>query len=100
MPSNIAKRAVDGDGDGKIDLFIAADAVASLSNYLKKSGWKDGIALDTQIKVLRSYNAMYIYARTILALAETIRRIPALKATFTQKAICSHFLATLQVRHP
>ena len=75
MPSNIARRAVDGNKDGRIDLFSPDDAVSSLSNYLQKSGWKDGIDLEKQIKVLRSYNAMTIYARTILALAETIRRL-------------------------
>ncbi len=75
MPSNISKRGVDGDGDGRIDLFDTDDAVASLSNYLRRSGWKDGIGLQKQIRVLRSYNAMTIYARTILALAETIRRL-------------------------
>ena len=80
MPSNISKRGLDGDGDGKIDLFGTADAVASLSNYLRRSGWRDGIDLQRQIRVLRSYNAMNIYARTILALAETIRRLDALPA--------------------
>ncbi len=75
MPSNISKRGVDGDRDGKIDLYGTDDAVASLSNYLRRSGWKEGISLQKKIRVLRSYNAMTIYARTILALAETIRRL-------------------------
>ena len=75
MPSNIDKRGVDGNRDGRIDLFNVGDAVASLSNYLRKSGWQTESTLEKKIRVLRSYNAMDIYARTILALAETILRL-------------------------
>ncbi len=84
MPSNIAKLGKDGDRDGRIDLFTVSDAVASLSNYLRSSGWKDDLPLDRKIKVLRSYNAMNIYARTILALAETIVRLDELDAAEEQ----------------
>jgi membrane-bound lytic murein transglycosylase B len=31
--------AVDGDGDGKIDLFDPADAILSVANYLVTRGW-------------------------------------------------------------
>jgi membrane-bound lytic murein transglycosylase B len=31
--------AVDGDGDGKIDLFDPADAIASVAHYLVTHGW-------------------------------------------------------------
>lgn len=76
MPSNLPRYAADGDGDGVIDVFVPADAIASLSRYLMEHGWKPGLPLDRQAKVLRSYNNMTIYANTILALAETIRRLP------------------------
>ena len=75
MPSNISLYAVDGNGDGIIDLFTVDDAVASLSNYLRRNGWKSGLSLERQTRVLRSYNAMDIYAHTILALAKTIRQL-------------------------
>lgn len=75
MPSNIFRYAVDGNGDGVIDLFTVDDAVASLSNYLRRNGWKAGLSVGQQTKVLRSYNAMDIYAHTILALAKTIRQL-------------------------
>ena len=75
MPSNISRYAVDGNGDGIIDLFTVDDAVASLSNYLRRNGWKSGLSLERQTRVLRSYNAMDIYAHTILALAKTIRQL-------------------------
>lgn len=75
MPSNISLCAADGDGDGRIDIFQAPDAIASLSHYLKMHGWKPGLNLHAQVKVLRRYNAMNIYAHTILALAKTIRQL-------------------------
>lgn len=75
MPSNISRYALDGNGDGVINLFTAEDAVASLSNYLQRNGWKKGMSVAQQTRVLRSYNAMDIYAHTILALAKTIRQL-------------------------
>ena len=75
MPSNISRYGVDGNGDGIIDLFSVDDAVASLSNYLRRNGWRSGLSIERQTRVLRSYNAMDIYAHTILALAKTIRQL-------------------------
>ena len=82
MPSNIARFAEDGNGDGVIDLFSAPDAILSLSRYLSLNGWKRGLTLEGQTKVLMTYNRMLKYARTILALAKTIELIekPDMKA--------------------
>lgn len=73
MPSNIALFGADGNGDGVIDLFTVPDAVASLSNYLKKNGWKPGLTRLQQHRVIKSYNRINIYANTILALADATR---------------------------
>ena len=70
MPSNIVPLGADGDDDGVIDLFNVSDAVASLSNYLVRNGWKKGMSRARQHAVLKSYNRVNIYANTILALAE------------------------------
>jgi len=41
MPTTFASYAVDGDGDGKIDLVGShADAFASAANYLARMGWR------------------------------------------------------------
>ena len=41
MPSSYLNDAVDGDGDGKIDLFNSdRDVIYSVANYLKNRGWK------------------------------------------------------------
>jgi len=43
MPSSIAKYAVDGDEDGKLDLWQSRrDALASIGNYLVGHGWQRG----------------------------------------------------------
>lgn len=74
MPSNIAAYGADGDDDGKIDLFHVPDAVASLSNYLARHGWKPGISRAQQHKVLMTYNRSTVYANTILALADLVQK--------------------------
>ncbi|HEY8565551.1 MAG TPA: lytic murein transglycosylase [Beijerinckiaceae bacterium] len=43
MPSSFAKFAVDGDGDGKEDIWTSVpDALASTANYLRQQGWRPG----------------------------------------------------------
>lgn len=69
MPSNISMYGVDGDSDGTVDLFTLPDAVASLSNYLTRHGWRQGLSYEQQHKVLMTYNHSSTYAYTILDLA-------------------------------
>ena len=43
VPSSFLAHAVDGDGDGKIDLWTSpADAMASAAHLLDEEGWKRG----------------------------------------------------------
>ncbi len=45
MPSSWTKHAIDGDGDGQIDLFASpTDAINSVANYLKNFGWQANVA--------------------------------------------------------
>ncbi|MDR1476793.1 MAG: lytic murein transglycosylase [Rickettsiales bacterium] len=40
LPTTFLRHGVDGDGDGRIDVFgSAADSLASAANYLSKMGW-------------------------------------------------------------
>jgi peptidoglycan lytic transglycosylase B len=44
MPSSFLAYAVDGDGDGKRDIWTSVpDALASIANFLKRHGWKAGL---------------------------------------------------------
>lgn len=52
MPSTYAKYAVDGDGDGKKDIWNShADVFASIANYLSKSGWEEDEKWGRQVKL-------------------------------------------------
>jgi membrane-bound lytic murein transglycosylase B len=43
IPTTFLKYAIDGNGDGRIDLWNSpADALASTANYLQQSGWQSG----------------------------------------------------------
>jgi membrane-bound lytic murein transglycosylase B len=46
MPSSIRSYAVDGDGDGRIDLKQSPkDAIASVANFMRKHGWQPGMPI-------------------------------------------------------
>lgn len=74
IPSSFLAYAVDGDGDGLVDLDSLADAAASVGAYLKRHGWRRGLSPRQEAKVLRTYNNSSLYANTILAYAERLRR--------------------------
>ena len=51
MPSSIRSFAVDGDGDGRIDLKQSQkDAIASVGNFMKKHGWQSGMPISFPVQ--------------------------------------------------
>jgi membrane-bound lytic murein transglycosylase B len=74
IPSSFLTYAVDGDGDGLIDLDVLHDAAASIGAYLKRHGWRQGLSRAQKTKVLRTYNNSRLYALTILAYADRLRQ--------------------------
>ena len=43
LPSSFLSHAVDGDGDGRSDIWGSqADTIASIANYLSRNGWQRG----------------------------------------------------------
>ncbi|WP_449243392.1 lytic murein transglycosylase [Desulfovibrio sp.] len=72
MPTNALKLGVDGNRDGKLDLFAPADAIHSAANYLKNAGWRKGLNHNGQMRVIMRYNHDRTYAGTVLAIAKRI----------------------------
>ena len=72
IPTSYWDYAVDGDGNGRVDLFNDDDAVYSVGNYLHRFGWRDGIDTAKKKKVLRRYNNSGLYVDTVLAAASRI----------------------------
>jgi hypothetical protein len=66
LPSTWATYGVDGDGDGKADIFDQADAIYSAARYLCASG---GGQPDTLYDAIYAYNHSDYYVRTVLSLA-------------------------------
>jgi membrane-bound lytic murein transglycosylase B len=73
MPSNILKYGVDGDGDGRVDLFNKADAVHSVGNFLRAHGWSGpGLGEEARRAVIRQYNHSGVYVNTVLYVADRL----------------------------
>lgn len=52
MPTSFLTYAVDGDGDGKKDIWQnQVDIFSSMANYLKKEGWNDDLTWGRQVKL-------------------------------------------------
>ncbi len=49
MPSNFKKLAVDFNSDNKVDLNNEIDAIGSVANYFKKSGWNKKMPVATRV---------------------------------------------------
>lgn len=70
LPSSYRSWAVDGDGDGKINLFDEQDAIFSVANYLSVNGWRNDT--DSREKAVFHYNNSKDYVRAVLTLAEKL----------------------------
>jgi membrane-bound lytic murein transglycosylase B len=72
LPSSYLRRAVDGNGDGAIDLFDPADAIPSVANYLKAAGYVRGNNRRVR-KALFNYNNSNPYVSSIMGLAARVK---------------------------
>jgi membrane-bound lytic murein transglycosylase B len=73
MPTNILSLGVDGNQDGSVDLFTHPDAIASIANYLKNSGWKPGLDRKKAYKVVWRYNHSRYYVNTVLDISDLLK---------------------------
>ncbi len=71
MPSSYVIFAVDHNNDGIIDLYDYPDAFASVANYLRRVGWKNGHEKRMRRAVYR-YNHEKAYVNAVFTYAESI----------------------------
>lgn len=58
MPSSYRHYAVDGDGDGRIDIWNSVpDALASAANYLARAGWEDDQTWGRPVKLTKKIDS-------------------------------------------
>lgn len=69
MPTAYLEYAVDGDGDGRRDIWgTEADVAASIGNYLNRFGWTTGMAWGAEVRLPPGFD----YAQAELDFAATI----------------------------
>jgi membrane-bound lytic murein transglycosylase B len=57
MPTSFLAYAVDGDGDGKKDIWQnQVDIFASMANYLQKEGWNDDLTWGRQVMLPQDFD--------------------------------------------
>lgn len=75
MPSNVLKYGVDGDGDGRVDLFSKVDAIYSTGNFLRAHGWTGPqLSQEARRAVVMKYNRSAVYVNTVLFVADHLAR--------------------------
>ena len=64
LPSVYLRTAVDGDGDGRRDIWSnRADTLASIANYFRDAGWRPGEPWGVRAAVPDSFNRMAVMPR-------------------------------------
>lgn len=75
LPGNAFAFGVDGNGDGRVDLYNQTDALASTANFLRKKGWKPGAGYqpgEPNFAVIQAWNAAGVYQKAIAIMAARI----------------------------
>lgn len=75
LPGNAYTYGVDGNGDGRIDLYNQADALATTANYLRQKGWKPGKGYqegEPNFAVIKEWNAAKVYQQAIAIMGAKI----------------------------
>lgn len=73
LPSSYIRFAVDGNADGKRDLFQIYDALSSVANYLKRHGARKEDE-QSQKSAILAYNRDGHYLRAVWGIATLIRK--------------------------
>jgi membrane-bound lytic murein transglycosylase B len=64
LPSVYIRLGVDGDGDGRADIWRShLDALASIANYLRSAGWRPGLPWGTAVSVPAGFDRVSVSNR-------------------------------------
>lgn len=75
LPGNALRYGVDGNGDGRVDFYNQADAMASTANFLRQKGWQPGAGYQQgqpNFRVIQEWNAAGVYQKAIAIMASRI----------------------------
>lgn len=75
LPGNALRYGVDGDGNGRVDLYNVTDALASTANFLRQKGWKPGQGYQEgqpNFAVIKQWNAATVYQQAIAIMGARI----------------------------
>jgi membrane-bound lytic murein transglycosylase B len=77
LPGNALTYGVDANGDGRVDFYDQADALASTANFLRAKGWRPGLGYqpgEPNFEAIRAWNAASVYQQAIAIMAAQIDR--------------------------
>ncbi|MFV0244675.1 MAG: lytic transglycosylase domain-containing protein [Qingshengfaniella sp.] len=75
LPANVVHYGVDGNGDGRVDMYDLSDALSSTANYLREKGWRPGQAYQPgshNFEVLKEWNAASVYQQSLAIMGARI----------------------------
>ena len=75
LPGNALAFGADGNGDGRVDFYNQADALASTANFLRAKGWKPGQSYQQgthNFRVLKQWNAATVYQQSLAIMGAKI----------------------------
>ena len=71
MPSSFKAYAIDGDGDGKRDIWgTKADVFSSAANYLSSVGWRDDQTWGRRVKLPANFDLKHVTLKSTKKLGE------------------------------
>ncbi|MEM6758186.1 MAG: lytic murein transglycosylase [Pseudomonadota bacterium] len=77
LPGNALTYGIDGNGDGRVDLYNLTDAMSSTANFLRQKGWKPGKGYQEgqpNFAAIQQWNAATVYQQSIALMAARIDR--------------------------
>jgi membrane-bound lytic murein transglycosylase B len=75
LPGNALTYGIDASGDGRVDFYDIADAMASTANFLRAKGWKPGRGYqkgEPNFAAIQQWNAAGVYQQAIAIMAARI----------------------------